>query len=66
MSTRLDIPPDRILEHNIGSLKNVILFGYDHSDRFIICSSHSNAADVLLSLERFKKRLLEDVEDADI
>lgn len=66
VTTKLNVPPDRILENNIGEFSEVVLMGFDHNGRLMMASSHSDAANVLLLLERFKTRLLEAVEEADI
>lgn len=57
--TRLDVPPDRILEAALGQLESVVIAGFkkDGSEHF--ASSVADGGDALWLLERCKKRLLE-------
>ena len=57
--TRLDIPPDRVLEENKGSFEGVVLLGFDHEGEFIAASSYADGATVLWLMELCKLRLLE-------
>lgn len=60
METRLDIPPDRVLEGAMGQLSTVLLIGYDSDEQPYFAASTSNKGDMLLMIERLRKRLLED------
>jgi hypothetical protein len=55
--TRLDIPPDRVLEQAKGKLEGVVLLGYDKGGEYF-ASSYADGGDVLWLLERCKLRLL--------
>jgi len=57
--TRLDLPPDRLLEHAIGKLEGVVILGYDKEGGEYFASSYADGGDVLWLLERLKKQLLE-------
>ena len=55
--TKLDLDPDQLLENNKGDLKNVVILGYDHEDKFIFASSMADGGDVLWMLELAKLKL---------
>lgn len=57
--TRLDIPPDRVIEAAVGNMKEVVIIGYDNDGNEYFASSVADGADVLWHLERAKKALLE-------
>lgn len=57
--TRLDLPPDRILESAMGKLAGVVIIGYDKDGAEYFASSIADGADVLWLMERSKKKLLE-------
>ncbi len=57
--TRLDLPPDRILENSKGKLEGVIVMGFDGEGEPYFASSYADGATVLWLLEMCKKRLLE-------
>ena len=55
--TKLDIDPDRMLESNKGEFKHLVMFGYDHDDKFIFASTIADGGDVLWMLELAKLKL---------
>ena len=57
--TRLDFPPDRILEEAKGKMKGVVLLGWTVDDGLYVASSIADGGDVLWLLEHTKKLLLE-------
>lgn len=57
--TRLDLPPDRVLDAAIGKLEGVVIIGYDKDGSEYFASSISDGADVVWLMERAKKKLLE-------
>lgn len=57
--TRLDIPPDRMLEAAIGQLDKVVILGYDKDGEEYIASSAADGGTVLWLMERCKKRIME-------
>lgn len=57
--TRLDLPPDRILESALGKLQSVLVIGYDTEGVEYFASSLADGAEALWLLERSKKKLLE-------
>ena len=57
--TRLDLPPDRILESAMDKLESVVLLGYTKDGEEYFCSSLADGGDTLWLLERLKKALLE-------
>lgn len=61
--TRLDLPPDRVLEAAIGQLDSVVLTGYDKDGNEYFASSVADGGAALWLLERCKKKLLEQVEE---
>ena len=56
--TRLDLPPDRVLESAIGEFKGVVLIGYDKEGREYFATSYADGGEVLWLLERCKMELL--------
>jgi hypothetical protein len=57
--TRLDIPPDRMLEAAMGQLETAIIIGYDKDGEEYFAASCADGADALWLIERAKKSLLE-------
>jgi hypothetical protein len=57
--TKLDLPPDRILESAVGALDAVVVLGYDKEGKEYFASSYADGGDVLWLMERLKKKLLE-------
>ena len=57
--TRLDIPPDHVLDRCTGKLEGVVIIGYDKSGEEYFASSYADGGDVLWLLERCKKKLLD-------
>jgi hypothetical protein len=56
--TRLDLPPDRVLESAVGKLEGVVILGYDKDGEEYFASSYADGADVLWLMERAKLDLL--------
>lgn len=56
--TKLDLPPDRILESAKEKLQGVIVIGFDHAGEFYAASSYADGGNALWLLEVCKKRLL--------
>lgn len=59
--TKLDLPPDRILEDAIGKLDGVVILGYTKDGDEFFASSYADGGNVLWLLEKLKKQLLETV-----
>lgn len=57
--TRLDIPPDRVLEGAVGELSCVVVVGYDHAGDYYFASSTADDERVLWLLEQLKRRVLD-------
>jgi hypothetical protein len=57
--TKLDLPPDRMLENNIGLLAGVVIMGWDHEGNEVFASSYADGGTVLWLLERCKMKLME-------
>lgn len=57
--TKLDLPPDRILEAAVGQLESVVILGYDKEGKEYFASSLADGGDVLWLMEKLKKQLLE-------
>lgn len=57
--TRLDLPPDRILEAAKGSLKGVVVIGWNNEDEFYAASSIADGGDVLWLLRKTEQMLME-------
>lgn len=56
--TRLDLPPDRILEGAMGKLDGVIVLGYTKDEHEYFALSYADGGEALWLVERFKKALL--------
>lgn len=56
--TRLDLPPDRILEGAKGQLEGVVVMGWDKDGGQYFASSLADGGDVLWLLESCKKALM--------
>ena len=56
--TRLDLPPDKILEKAIGQLDSVVIMGYDKEGEEVFASSIADGGSVLWLLEQCKLKLL--------
>jgi len=56
--TRLDLPPDRILEAAIGELSTVVIVGYDKDGKEYFASSVADGGTVVWLMERLKLKLL--------
>lgn len=61
--TRLDLPPDRILEGAKGKLEGVVIMGWDTEGKEYFASSYADGGTVLWLAERMKKMLLETHDD---
>ena len=56
--TRLDLPPDRVLEAALGKLEGVIVISYAKDGSEYFASSYADGGDALWLIERFKMALL--------
>lgn len=57
--TKLDLPPDRVLEQAIGKLQGVVVIGFDQDGHFYGASSYADGGNAIWLLEVCKKRILE-------
>ena len=57
--TRLDLPPDQILEAAVGKLEGVVIMGWDTDGKEYFASSYGDGGTVIWLAERMKKMLLE-------
>jgi hypothetical protein len=57
--TKLDLPPDRVLEQAVGKLQGVLVIGFDHEGEFYGASSYADGGNAIWLLEVCKKRILE-------
>jgi len=62
--TRLDLPPDRVLEKAKGKLTGVVIIGYDEDGDEYFASSYADGGTVLWLMERAKLRLFKAVDDS--
>ena len=56
--TRLDLPPDRLLEEALGRLDSVVIVGYDKDGEEFFASSVADGAESLWMLQRGAHKLL--------
>jgi hypothetical protein len=57
-TTRLDLPPDRLLRKALKKLESVVILGYDKEGFEYFASSKADGAEVLWLLERCKHTLM--------
>lgn len=57
--TKLDLPPDRMLEAAVGELDGVVIMGYKKDGTEYFASSYADGGTCLWLLERCKKQLLD-------
>jgi hypothetical protein len=57
--TKLDLPPDQILEKAKGELEGVILIGFDKNDEVYAASSYADGGVVMWLLEACKTKMME-------
>lgn len=57
--TKLDLPPDRVLEGAKGRLDSVVIMGFDQDGNEYFASSKADGGEVMWLMERCKKQLLE-------
>ena len=57
--TRLDLPPDRVLEGAKDVLESVVVIGWDKDGEFYAASSIADGAEVNWLLDKTKQMLLE-------
>lgn len=57
--TKLDMPPDQVLDAAIGKLEGVVIMGWDKDGQEYFASSYADGGTVLWLTERMKKMLLE-------
>lgn len=55
--TRLDLPPDKILENAKEKLNSVVLIGWDEQGELYFAGSYADARDVLWIIEKAKQLL---------
>lgn len=56
--TKLDLPPDQILEQAVGKLKGVVVLGYDTDGKEYFASSYADGGDMLWLLKRCEHALM--------
>lgn len=56
--TKLDMPPDRILEEAIGKLDSVVIVGFNKDGSEFFATSYADGGAVLWLIERSKLKLL--------
>lgn len=61
--TKLDLPPDQILERAKGTLETVVILGYTTDGEEYFASSISDGGTVMWLAERMKLQLMNIVDD---
>lgn len=56
--TKLDLPPDQVLEAALGKMSSVVIIGYDNEENEYFASSIAYGPEVVWLLERLKLKLL--------
>lgn len=57
--TKLDIPPDRILEAAKGQMEGVVIIGFDKDGEVYAASSYADGGTVMWLLEACKTKMME-------
>lgn len=57
--TRLDLPPDQILERAMGKLEGMLVIGFDKEGEFFGAASYADGGTALWLLETCKQKLME-------
>lgn len=57
--TRLDCPPDRVLESAVGELEDAVVIGWSKTGDFYFASSKAGGPEVLWLLALASKKLME-------
>ena len=57
--TRLDLPPDRILEAAKGKMEGVVIVGFDKDGEVYAASSYADGGRVMWLLEACKTKMME-------
>jgi hypothetical protein len=61
--TKLDIPPDRLLEKAIGKLESVLIFGITKDGCEYFASSKADASEPIYLCERAKHKLMKIIDE---
>lgn len=61
--TKLDLPPDQVLEQAMGKLETVLIIGYDKEGEEYFASSVADGGTALWLSKKFEKALLSVMED---
>jgi hypothetical protein len=56
--TRLDLPPDRVLEGAMGRLEGLVIMGYDTDGELYFASTYADGGTVLWLMEQLKLKLM--------
>lgn len=56
--TKLDIPPDRILEAAKGQMEGVVIIGFDKDGEVYAASSYADGGTVMWLLEACKNKMM--------
>lgn len=56
--TKLDIPPDDVLQGAMGKLEGAVILGFDKEGEEYFASTYADGGDVLWLLERCKQELM--------
>lgn len=57
-SSRIDWPPDELLQEAMGKLKRVVIIGYDNEGNEYFASSFASMPEIAWSLDRVKAELI--------
>jgi hypothetical protein len=61
--TKLDIPPDKLLNSAIGKLESVLILGYTKEGDEYFASSKADASEPIYFCERAKHRLMKMIDE---
>ena len=61
--TKLDIPPDAILESAKGQLEGVVLIGFDKKGDVYAASSYADGGNIMWLLEACKRKMFDSLEE---
>ena len=59
--TKLNMPPDKILEGAKGQLEGVVLIGFDKDGELYAASSYADGGDLMWLLEACKRKMFDSI-----
>jgi hypothetical protein len=61
VATKLDLPPDNVLQGAVGKVADVVVVGWDNDGDLYIAASQAALGEILILLEKAKEEVLRQV-----